>query len=122
MDANDRQNEILSLLTQQDRVEVEDLARRFGVSLQTVRTDLRDLSARGQLSRVHGGAVRISSAANRGYAERRSLNASGKRAMAALASDIQLSIHPHPTLSETVMEAAEVHYGQSPHLYSPKRG
>ncbi len=88
MDANDRQNEILSLLTQRDRVEVEDLARRFGVSLQTVRTDLRDLSARGQLSRVHGGAVRISSAANRGYAERRSLNASGKRAMAALASDV----------------------------------
>jgi DeoR family glycerol-3-phosphate regulon repressor len=88
MDANDRQNEILSLLTQQDRVEVEDLARRFGVSLQTVRTDLRDLSARGQLSRVHGGAVRISSAANRGYAERHSLNASGKRAMAALASDV----------------------------------
>lgn len=42
--------------------------------------------------------------------------------MAALASDIQLSIHPHPTLSETVMEAAEVHYGQSPHLYAPKRG
>ena len=41
--------------------------------------------------------------------------------MAALASDIQLSIHPHPTLSETVMEAAEVHYGQSPHLYASKR-
>ena len=43
MDANDRQNEIMNLLTAQDRVEVEDLARRFGVSLQTVRTDLRDL-------------------------------------------------------------------------------
>ena len=41
--------------------------------------------------------------------------------MAALASDIQLSVHPHPTLSETVMEAAEVHYGHSPHLYAPKR-
>ncbi len=41
--------------------------------------------------------------------------------MAALASDLQLSIHPHPTLSETIMEAAEVYYGQSPHLYSPKR-
>jgi dihydrolipoamide dehydrogenase len=41
--------------------------------------------------------------------------------MAALASDVQLSIHPHPTLSETVMEAAEVYYGQSPHLYAPKR-
>ena len=41
--------------------------------------------------------------------------------MAALATDLQHSIHPHPTLSETVMEAAEVHHGQSPHLYSPKR-
>jgi DeoR family glycerol-3-phosphate regulon repressor len=88
MDANDRQNEIMNLLTARDRVEVEDLARRFGVSLQTVRTDLRDLSARGQLSRVHGGAVRIASAANRGYAERRSLNADSKRAMAALAAEV----------------------------------
>ena len=28
--------------------------------------------------------------------------------MGALASDLMLSIHPHPTLSETIMEAAEV--------------
>ena len=41
--------------------------------------------------------------------------------MAALASDIKLSIHPHPTLSETVMEAAEVFFGQSTHVYRPKR-
>ena len=41
--------------------------------------------------------------------------------MAALASDIELSIHPHPTLSETVMEAAEVFYGKSTHTYKPKR-
>jgi dihydrolipoamide dehydrogenase len=40
--------------------------------------------------------------------------------MAALASDIKLSIHPHPTLSETVMEAAEVFFGQSTHVYRPK--
>ena len=39
--------------------------------------------------------------------------------MAALASDIKLSIHPHPTLSETIMEAAEVFFGQSVHLYRP---
>ena len=38
--------------------------------------------------------------------------------MAALARDVQLTIHPHPTLSETVMGAAEVYYGQSPHLRS----
>jgi dihydrolipoamide dehydrogenase len=41
--------------------------------------------------------------------------------MGALASDIMLSIHPHPTLSETVMEAAEVYFGQSTHIYRPKK-
>jgi dihydrolipoamide dehydrogenase len=41
--------------------------------------------------------------------------------MGALASDLQLSIHPHPTLSETLMEAAEVFFGQSTHLYRPPR-
>jgi len=41
--------------------------------------------------------------------------------MAALATDVKLSIHPHPTLSETLMEAAEVYFGQSTHVYRPKR-
>lgn len=41
--------------------------------------------------------------------------------MAALAGDIALTIHPHPTLSETVMEAAEVFFGTSTHVYRPKR-
>ncbi len=41
--------------------------------------------------------------------------------MAALASDLKLSIHPHPTLSETLMECAEVFFGQSTHIYRPKR-
>jgi dihydrolipoamide dehydrogenase len=41
--------------------------------------------------------------------------------MAALASDLTLSIHPHPTLSETLMEAAEVFFGQSTHVYRPKK-
>jgi dihydrolipoamide dehydrogenase len=42
--------------------------------------------------------------------------------MGALASDLMLSIHPHPTLSETIMEAAESFYGESTHIYRPKRG
>jgi len=41
--------------------------------------------------------------------------------MAAVAKDIALTIHPHPTLSETVMEAAEVLFGESTNLYRPKR-
>lgn len=42
--------------------------------------------------------------------------------MAALASDMAMTIHPHPTLSETVMESAEVFFGTSTHIYRPKRG
>ncbi len=41
--------------------------------------------------------------------------------MSALAKDIALTIHPHPTLSETVMQAAEVFFGTSTDLYRPKR-
>jgi len=36
--------------------------------------------------------------------------------MGATAEDLKLSIHPHPTLSETVMEAAEVFYGHCTHI------
>jgi dihydrolipoamide dehydrogenase len=35
--------------------------------------------------------------------------------MGATAEDIAHSIHPHPTLSETIMEAAELYYGHSAH-------
>jgi dihydrolipoamide dehydrogenase len=41
--------------------------------------------------------------------------------MAALASDMKLTIHPHPTMSETLMEAAEVFFGHSTHVYRPKK-
>ena len=41
--------------------------------------------------------------------------------MGAVAADLKLTIHPHPTLSETLMEAAEVFFGQSTHLYRPRR-
>lgn len=41
--------------------------------------------------------------------------------MAALASDLSLSIHPHPTLSESLMEAADVFFGHSTHVYRPSR-
>lgn len=40
--------------------------------------------------------------------------------MGATAEDISLTIHPHPTLSETIMETAEVFYGHPTHIYSKK--
>jgi dihydrolipoamide dehydrogenase len=41
--------------------------------------------------------------------------------MGATAEDLKLTIHPHPTLTESLMEAAEVFFGQSTHVYKPKR-
>jgi dihydrolipoamide dehydrogenase len=41
--------------------------------------------------------------------------------MCALAADVGMTIHPHPTLSETMMESAEVFYGQATDIYRPKR-
>jgi dihydrolipoamide dehydrogenase len=41
--------------------------------------------------------------------------------MAATARDLALSIHPHPTLTETVMEAAESLHGLATHLYKVRR-
>jgi dihydrolipoamide dehydrogenase len=41
--------------------------------------------------------------------------------MAALARDVAMTIHPHPTLSETVMNSAEVFYGTPTDIYRPKR-
>jgi len=41
--------------------------------------------------------------------------------MGAVAEDVAASIHAHPTLSETVMEAAESFHGSPTHLFIPKR-
>ena len=42
--------------------------------------------------------------------------------MGALAEDMALSIHPHPTLSETEAEAAELYLGSATHILSKKYG
>jgi dihydrolipoamide dehydrogenase len=36
-------------------------------------------------------------------------------------SDLAETIHAHPTLSETLMNAAEVFYGTATEIYKPKR-
>ena len=41
--------------------------------------------------------------------------------MGAVVNDLKMTIHPHPTTSETMMESAEVFFGQSTHIYRPKK-
>ncbi len=40
--------------------------------------------------------------------------------MAATVNDLSMTIHAHPTLSETVMETAEMFHGESTHIFKPK--
>ena len=41
--------------------------------------------------------------------------------MGATARDLAECVHPHPTLSETIMECAEVFYGHSTHTYTRRK-
>ena len=41
--------------------------------------------------------------------------------MGATAEDIALTVHPHPTLSETLMECADAFYGHATHTISKKK-
>jgi dihydrolipoamide dehydrogenase len=41
--------------------------------------------------------------------------------MAAVATDLAMTIHSHPTLSETMMESAEGFFGHATHVFRPKK-
>ena len=41
--------------------------------------------------------------------------------MGATAEDLAAIVHPHPTLSETIMEAAEAFFGHATHIVSKKK-
>jgi DeoR family fructose operon transcriptional repressor len=56
---HDRQHDIYLLALRQGSVDVTDLARRYGVTTETIRRDLSDMQARQLLRRVHGGAVPV---------------------------------------------------------------
>src|ERR1700733_2737395 len=57
-----RKKLILARLDKQGQIIAKDLADELGISEDTVRRDLRELSHAGKLQRVHGGALPSSSA------------------------------------------------------------
>ncbi|GLQ53732.1 DeoR/GlpR family DNA-binding transcription regulator [Devosia nitrariae] len=111
----DRHAQILDLAKRQGRVEVDDLAQRFSVSVQTVRKDLNDLCDRGALRRVHGGAVYPSSVENMQYEARRRIAAAAKdsigRAAAALVPDHASVFVNIGTTTEAAAQAFDDHEG-----------
>ena len=83
MTPNPRQSQLLDAVRQHGALSVETLAERFGVTLQTVRRDVKLLAEAGLLARFHGG-VRLPSSTteNIAYRQREMLNAEGKQRIA----------------------------------------
>jgi len=80
-----RHDEILKRLSANGVVAVGELASYFGVSHETIRRDLKQLSDRQKLDVVHGGAARRASI-EPDYAERITRNAAGKTVIARRAA------------------------------------
>lgn len=87
MFAQERQAEIAELVASARRVSGADLARRFDVTMETVRRDLASLEAAGRLRRVHGGAVSVerTGSVEQSLAGRDAVRSPAKRRIAACA-------------------------------------
>src|SRR5690348_17525629 len=85
--ADDRMRYVCDLLESRDAVTVGELAKQFGVSEVTVRSDLAALARRGLIARIRGGARAL----QRGQSEiafdlRLRVQEQAKRAVAAAAA------------------------------------
>ncbi|MBP0618343.1 DeoR/GlpR family DNA-binding transcription regulator [Cupriavidus consociatus] len=83
MTLNPRQTALLEEVRTQGFASIDELARKFGVTLQTVRRDVNLLAENGMLARFHGGVrVEGSTTENIAYRQRQVLNAEGKARIA----------------------------------------
>ena len=83
-----RQNEILEILSKDKFATVSELAQRLYSSLPTVRRDLAALEALGYVKRCHGGATLLDGDANTPLGFRREKSAKEKIRMCRVAADM----------------------------------
>src|SRR5580698_11156299 len=89
-----RRHAILSEVRKASVVSAEDLAGMFGVSVETIRRDLRGMRDAGLLERVYGGALSVQSTEGT-FAARSTLHSERKQAIARLAATL---IEPEDTI------------------------
>lgn len=90
-----RRQKILAEVRKSAGTSAEDLALRFGVSVETIRRDLRDLRDRGLLERVYGGALPVQSTEGT-FAARSGKHQDRKRAIARMAAAL---VKPDDTIA-----------------------
>lgn len=110
---NERQNAILKTLRSVGEVEVDGLAREWGVTTQTVRRDLSELCDAGLALRTHGGARRMIATSAMAYEDRRLRETQAKSSVADAAAalvpngaSVALNIG---TTTEMVAESLRLH-------------
>ena len=90
-------------------VSVEELAEKFGASLETIRRDLSALADAGRVRKVHGGAVRISTPKESAFGERAKQNILAKQ---LIAEKLARVVSPGQTLlidtGTTTLACAEI--------------
>jgi DeoR family transcriptional regulator of aga operon len=87
---NDRQNQIIDILVEQQSVSVTELVALLNVSAVTIRTDLNQLADQGKLVRTHGGAMLVGEKTRQEltFATRQQLHAAQKECIGALAASL----------------------------------
>lgn len=91
----ERHAQICALIDKNGRVTVPDLARRFDVTEDCIRKDLKQLAADGKCQRVYGGATRTENTKERSVSNRVALFMPEKQAIAHKALDL---IEPKQTI------------------------
>jgi DeoR/GlpR family transcriptional regulator of sugar metabolism len=81
----ERKQRLIAILRDEGRIVAKDCAASLGLSEDTIRRDLRELAAEGQLQRVHGGAL-PASRATEDLASRGSISMPEKKALARIAA------------------------------------
>lgn len=81
----ERQAQISRIIKADGRVAVTDLAKRFGVTEDCIRKDLKTLADQGICRRVYGGAISVSELPERSVFKRISTNVAEKRIIASKA-------------------------------------
>jgi DeoR family galactitol utilization operon repressor len=80
-----REKQILQHLTEDPSISVQELSKHLGVSVVTIRTDLKNLAARGVVTRTHGGAL---PAFHKNILDRQAVRGEEKNRIARAAADM----------------------------------
>lgn len=115
VDPSLRQRQILEMVGTRGFVPIDELARHFRLTSQTIRSDVNRLSREGLLRRYHGGVGLISTLDNATFAKRRVLHSQQKIRIARLLAEhvpanASVSLH-YGTTMQAVAAALRKHTG-----------